>query len=41
LDTANYPQVVGDLAESWNASPDRRTYTFKLRPNVCFTTARN
>jgi peptide/nickel transport system substrate-binding protein len=36
FDTANYPQVVGDLAESWNASPDRRTYTFKLRPNVLF-----
>ena len=36
FDTANYPQVVGDLAESWNVSPDRRTYTFKLRPNVLF-----
>src|SRR5437660_4641940 len=36
FDPANYPQVVGDLAESWNVSPDRRTYTFKLRPNVLF-----
>ena len=36
FDTANYPQVMGDLAESWNVSPDRRTYTFKLRPNVLF-----
>src|SRR6202030_1970098 len=36
FDTANYPQVVGDLAESWTVSPDRRTYTFKLRPNVLF-----
>ena len=36
FDTANYPQVAGDLAESWNVSPDRRTYTFKLRPNVLF-----
>ena len=36
FDTANYPQVVGDLAESWSVSPDRRTYTFKLRPNVLF-----
>jgi peptide/nickel transport system substrate-binding protein len=36
FDTANYPQLIGDLAESWNVSPDRRTYTFKLRPNVLF-----
>src|SRR6266568_8238313 len=36
FDPANYPDVVGDLAESWNVSPDRRTYTFKLRPNVLF-----
>jgi len=36
FDTANYPQVVGDLAESWSVSPDKRTYTFKLRRNVLF-----
>jgi peptide/nickel transport system substrate-binding protein len=36
FDTANYPQVVGDLAESWSVSTDRRTYTFKLRQNVLF-----
>jgi len=36
FDSANYPQVKGDLAESWTISPDRRTYTFKLRPNVLF-----
>jgi peptide/nickel transport system substrate-binding protein len=36
FDPANYPQVVGDLAESWTVSPDRRTYNFKLRPNVLF-----
>jgi peptide/nickel transport system substrate-binding protein len=36
FDTANYPQVIGDLAQSWEASPDRQTYTFKLRPNVLF-----
>jgi peptide/nickel transport system substrate-binding protein len=36
FDAANYPQIVGDLAESWNVSADRRTYTFKLRPNVLF-----
>jgi peptide/nickel transport system substrate-binding protein len=36
FDTANYPQVVGDLAESWSVSTDKRTYTFKLRQNVSF-----
>ena len=36
FDTANYPQVIGDLAESWKVSPDQLTYTFKLRPNVLF-----
>src|SRR5260370_1851341 len=36
FDTANYPQVVGDLAEGWSASADRLTYTFKLRQNVLF-----
>jgi peptide/nickel transport system substrate-binding protein len=36
FDTANYPQVIGDLAESWSISNDRRTYTFKLRQNVLF-----
>jgi len=36
FDTANYPQVVGDLAESWSVSTDRRTYIFKLRQNVLF-----
>ena len=36
FDAANYPQVIGDLAESWSISNDRRTYTFKLRQNVLF-----
>ena len=36
FDAANYPEVVGDLAESWSVSPDRLTYSFKLRPNVLF-----
>jgi peptide/nickel transport system substrate-binding protein len=36
FDTANYPQVEGDLAESWMVSPDRLTYLFKLRPDVLF-----
>jgi peptide/nickel transport system substrate-binding protein len=36
FDAAEYPQVKGDLAESWSVSPDRRVYTFKLRPGVVF-----
>ena len=36
FDGANYPQVKGDLAESWSVSADKLTYTFKLRPNVLF-----
>ncbi len=36
FDTANYPQVMGDLAQSWTVSPDKLTYTFKLRPGVMF-----
>jgi peptide/nickel transport system substrate-binding protein len=36
FDTANYPQIVGDLAEAWTVSPDRQTYTFRLRPKVLF-----
>lgn len=28
--------VGGDLAESWEISPDRLVYTFKLRPNIKF-----
>jgi peptide/nickel transport system substrate-binding protein len=36
FNAANYPQIVGDLAQSWRISPDRRTYIFKLIPNVLF-----
>lgn len=36
FDTAHYPQVTQDLAASWTVSPDKRTYTFKLRPNILF-----
>ncbi|HLJ19607.1 MAG TPA: ABC transporter substrate-binding protein [Stellaceae bacterium] len=36
FDGSNYPQVKGDLAESWTVSADKLTYTFKLRPNVLF-----
>jgi len=36
FDPADYPRIVGDLAESWTVSPDHLLYTFKLRPNVYF-----
>lgn len=29
-------KIVGSLAQSWTVSPDRLTYTFKLRPGVRF-----
>lgn len=29
-------KIVGSLASSWTVSPDRLTYTFKLRPGVRF-----
>jgi peptide/nickel transport system substrate-binding protein len=36
FDAANYPRIIGDLAQSWTVSSDRMTYVFKLRPNVLF-----
>ena len=36
FDLKKYPEVRGDLAESWTVAPDMRTYTFKLKPNVVF-----
>ena len=36
FDQDKFPDVKGDLAESWTISPDGRVYTFKLRPNVLF-----
>ncbi|MCW8139057.1 MAG: peptide ABC transporter substrate-binding protein [Planctomycetota bacterium] len=36
FDLARYPEIVGDLAESWTVSPDGLTYTFRLRDNVVF-----
>jgi len=36
FDAVNYPQMVGDLAQSWKISSDRLTYSFKLRPDVYF-----
>ena len=36
IDPVNYPNVVGDVAESWKISDDGLVYEFKLRPNVRF-----
>ncbi len=36
FDGANYPEIKGDLAESWSVSADQRTYTLKLWPDVRF-----
>jgi peptide/nickel transport system substrate-binding protein len=36
FDAANYPQIIGDLAETWSVSADRLTYTFRLWPNILF-----
>src|SRR3982074_3128843 len=31
-----YPEVMGDLADSWTVAPDLMSYTFKLHPGVKF-----
>lgn len=31
-----YPEIVGDLAESWQSAPDGMSHTFKLRSGVVF-----
>ena len=34
---SKFPEVEGDLAQSWTVAPDLMTYTFKLHPNVKFS----
>lgn len=36
FDPQDYPRIEGDLAESWSVSPDKRSYSFRLRPDVLF-----
>jgi peptide/nickel transport system substrate-binding protein len=36
IDEKNYPNIVGDAAESWTVSPDHLTYTFKLHSGIRF-----
>jgi len=36
FDPQGYPKIVGDVAESWTASKDGRTYTFKIRRGIKF-----
>ncbi len=36
FDPANYPKIIGDLAESWSSSTDGRIWTFRLRQNAQF-----
>ena len=35
-DAANYPNIIGDIAERWQVSDDGLRYTFTLRDNVRF-----
>jgi len=36
VDSAEYPRIVGDLAESWTVSPDGLVYGFRLHSDVHF-----
>ena len=35
-DPDDFSKIIGDLADSWTVSPDRLTFTFKLKPGVKF-----
>src|SRR3954462_441885 len=36
FDTAQYPKIAGDVADSWTVAKDGLTYTFKLRKGIKF-----
>ena len=36
FDPDNYPNIKGDLADSWAVAPDGLTYTFKIKSGVKF-----
>ncbi len=36
FDPQSYPKIIGDVAESWTASKDGLTYTFKVRRGIKF-----
>lgn len=36
FDADKYPDITGDAAQSWSVSPDKLSYSFKLKPNVKF-----
>src|SRR6185503_4636099 len=36
VDPAHYPELVGDLAESWEVRDNNRSYVFHLRPDILF-----
>src|SRR5829696_8811591 len=36
FDLDKFPEVEGDLAQSWDIAPDLMSYTFKLHPGVKF-----
>jgi peptide/nickel transport system substrate-binding protein len=33
---SKFPEIEGDIADSWTVAPDKLTYTFKLHPGVKF-----
>src|SRR5437764_9455299 len=39
LDENDISQIVPDLAQTWDVSPDAKTFTFHLRPGVTFQTS--